>query len=156
MNFRGRTQRDIQFVLCSKCETPVSAPACAELSSQVRSSLQANTQPATITQHQRIRCYSPKLLTFRELDKHQTSKYLGDRYFRWIRRLMLTLIGAELIRIPLSRLQLVPLFVLSEDVVQFRQIGFPTLKLYRVRNRWLMVEPSVCVARREFKCANAK
>lgn len=63
---------------------------------------------------------------------------------------MLTLIGAALIRIPLSRLQLVPLLVLFEVVLHFRHISFPSLNLCLVRSCGETVEPSVCVASSEF------
>lgn len=70
--------------------------------------------------HQRIRCYSLELTcshfgSWRNVKQARISAIdtLGG-----LRRLMLTLMGAKLIRIPLSRSQLVPV-VLFEVVAQF-------------------------------------
>lgn len=92
-----------------------------------------------------------KLLT--KLEKRQASTYLRVRYFRRIRRLMLTLIGAEPIRNPLSRLQLVPSLICLKLWHSFRQIRPPRSKLYRVLNRWETFEPFVRVAGFELKRA---
>lgn len=97
MGAGGLPWRDLSVKSNSFCAVNVKVrSACAQLSSQVSSSQPANIQAAAITQHQKKG--NTHMLTFRKLDKLSAIDTLGG--------FMLTLMGA--IRIPLSRLQLVP------------------------------------------------
>lgn len=151
MDFRGGSQREIQFVLCSKCETTVSTSACAQLSSQVSSSLQTSSPATQAHKHQRIRCCSLELNCshFGSWRNVKQARIPVIDTLGGLRRLMLTLMGAKLIRIPLSRLQLVPV-VLFEVAAQFRQTRPPSSKLYPVRDCQETAEPFVRVASFEF------